>query len=339
MDRLLELDHNGDVTIALSGPSNKTSVPRSVKVSSKCLTLASTVFSAMLRPNSGFLEGNQLERIGHLELTLDDNPEAMLIILKSLHHRNDMVPKNLDVAMLYDIALIADKYDLYSFLVPWAEVWMSKHRFGFLHIRYNSAELWLCIAWVFKDVEIFEKTSKQLILETTAADEELITREGKTVGEGVPDRIIDAIKTLRQTHLTTLMSSVWKEIDRYKDSKSNGKYLCKLGASAQQAQCDAMSLGAITGSLARAKLLTGTPVEVLSDVIKELKNTEKPGRGLQYISRAAYIVWTPHTKLEQPTYKNHSDCGSHTKLFELAESVEKSITGLHLSDFLLVIKY
>jgi len=187
----LELDPNSDVTIVLSTTPKVASAPTTVKVSSKCLSLASSVFSTMLRPNSSFLEGSQLKKTGHLELTLDDNPEAMLIILKSLHHRNDKIPRYLDVAVLYEIALIADKYDLYSFLVPWAEVWISPHRTQhFLAGRYVSAELWLYIAWVLRDSVVFESISKQLILETTAAHEELITQEGKTIGEGVPDCII-----------------------------------------------------------------------------------------------------------------------------------------------------
>jgi hypothetical protein len=149
--------------------------------------------------------------------------------------------------------------------------------------------------------------------------------------------VLDAIKKQRRTHFTTLVTGVWKEIDRYKDARSNDKYICALGASLQQAQCDSISLGAITGSLARANLLTslytGPQVDVLADAIKELKNINKLGGGLKFVSTAAYTTTYP-TSVVQPTYRSHEHCGSHSQLIQLAESVEKSIEGLKLTGFL-----
>lgn len=150
--------------------------------------------------------------------------------------------------------------------------------------------------------------------------------------------VLDAIKIERRTHFTTLVTGVWKEIDRYKDARSNDKYICVLGASLQQAQCDSISLGAITGSLARANLLTslyiGPSVDVLADAIKELKNINKLGGGLKFVSAAAYMSKIYTTSVVQATYTSHEHCGSHSQLIQLAESVEKSIEGLELSSFL-----
>jgi len=147
--------------------------------------------------------------------------------------------------------------------------------------------------------------------------------------------VLDAIKIERRTHFTTLVTGVWKEIDRYKDARSNDKYICVLGASLQQAQCDSISLGAIT---ARANLLTslyiGPSVDVLADAIKELKSINKLGGGLKFVSAAAYMSKIYTTSVVQATYTSHEHCGSHSQLIQLAESVEKSIEGLELSDFL-----
>jgi hypothetical protein len=185
----ITIDPNGDVTIQLPSTADVTAM--SAKVSSKCLALASPVFSAMIGPQSMFLEGTRLRSDAQLELEVDDNPEAMLIILKLLHLRNNDIPRELDFNMLYAIALIADKYDLSEAILPWGIIWIGPYREQQLSGIISSHELWLCISWVFKDSRIFKEISRHLILETTVdEDEDLVTRDGYKVGDGVSDRIL-----------------------------------------------------------------------------------------------------------------------------------------------------
>lgn len=183
------IDYDGDVTILLPCTANGTA--HSARVSSKCLALASSVFSAMMGPRSMFLEGTRLRSAAQLELTLDDNPDAMLLILKLLHHRSNDVPREVDLGMLYEIVLIADKYDLTEALVPWVIIWTGHHREQQLFGSASSPELQLCISWMLRDSTTFKEISRRLILETTLdASEDLVTREGNVVGEGISDRVV-----------------------------------------------------------------------------------------------------------------------------------------------------
>ncbi|KAF8533458.1 hypothetical protein BDD12DRAFT_865149 [Trichophaea hybrida] len=183
----ITIDPNGDVSALMVCPVYGTSI--SARVSSKCLSLASSVFSAMLGPQSMFLEGTQLRSAAQLELNLDDNGEAMLNILKLLHHKNKNVPRELDIEMLYETAIIVDKYDLLEAIRPWIIIWFDPYREK-ISDSVSSPEVWVDISWVFEDTCMFKEISRHLILETCIdSNEDLITREGHKVGEIVPDGI------------------------------------------------------------------------------------------------------------------------------------------------------
>lgn len=169
------IDPNGDVVLFFTGDS-----PR-LLVSSKVLCLASPVFTAMFSRH--FREGHSLSSTGSTEISLpDDPPLAMETIAKILHFRHDLVSMS-GLDDLFDVALMADKYDLANSLGPWRQVWLrfaSKHRKGF-----SGQHLYreIFIRYVFRDRPGFLELTKQAILwgNGVAEEEEY---------EAMPDRIM-----------------------------------------------------------------------------------------------------------------------------------------------------
>jgi hypothetical protein len=183
-----EIDPDGDVFVCLqddAGDDEVTTV--TVRCSSKVLSLASPVFKAMLQP--AFRAGHRLQQTGSTEVNLeDDDWPAMLIILYALHLQNQHVSSAPSQAQLFEIAVLADKYDLYQALRPWHELWLNRHRSTVLGgARY---EQWLFIAWVFRDSDIFKRTTRKLLLETVInGDGEIVTRLRLKLPIGLPDAI------------------------------------------------------------------------------------------------------------------------------------------------------
>ena len=114
----LVADPNGDVDF-LVGPLEKT-----LKVSSKVLSLASPVFAALFSPK--YSEGNALSistDMHQIQLP-DDDPEALGLVCCALHHRQ-IAPHRIIVEKLGKVAAVCDKYDLAEALAPWSSLWLQ----------------------------------------------------------------------------------------------------------------------------------------------------------------------------------------------------------------------
>jgi hypothetical protein len=81
-----------------------------IRVSAKHLTHAShTLKSHVQAVMSNVSKYSQADP----ELMLfDDEPKAMLVLLMLIHARTSLVPRTMDLAMLVDIAILVNKYDL-----------------------------------------------------------------------------------------------------------------------------------------------------------------------------------------------------------------------------------
>lgn len=135
-------------------------------VSSKHMTLASPVFDAMLS-DGRFKEGSELLANGHVEIELpDDDPVAFAIIANVIHHRNKMVPGELPFQLLTEVAILTEKYQLFS-TMQWVSChWMSKlsrdeskrHKFSI------DGPATIFISLVFGDAVVFKTLTKEAIL-------------------------------------------------------------------------------------------------------------------------------------------------------------------------------
>lgn len=107
------IDPDGDVILVLDGAE--------LQVSSKALSLASSVFKAMFGPQ--FLEGQGLSSVSPKRVSLlDDDAAAMTALCNIFHHQSHNVIKEPDQSTLVKIGIICDKYDCSRALRPWSTI-------------------------------------------------------------------------------------------------------------------------------------------------------------------------------------------------------------------------
>lgn len=187
---LVAIDANGDLILNVLVEDED--LPHGqLQVSSKCLCLASPVFRAMLAPSSHFQEAEALREATNSPVVIElegDNYDALVVILNILHLRTRNVPNTVSVDLLYDIAVVCNKYDVAEALVPWLSMW----RTGFTDLTGGPGyERWLVISWVFQQSVIFADVTRKLILETRLdLDGRLVTTACDDVaGMYVPDSV------------------------------------------------------------------------------------------------------------------------------------------------------
>ena len=150
----IAIDPEGDVLLELAD--------RQLQVSSKLMSIASTVFKALFGP--AFAEGS-LRSSEHVIRVLlpDDDEEAMTALCSILHYRFDLVPKKLHSDVLEELALLADKYDCVNAL----SMWSAQHLAGLLeqeeHVDYNTK---LLPAYYFNDAKAFRQITKAMVYES-----------------------------------------------------------------------------------------------------------------------------------------------------------------------------
>ena len=98
-----------------------------LRMSSKALSLASTVFARMFR--SQFKEGvNQRQAYSSSPICFpEDNGDALEITCYAVHHRTEKIPETLTIDTLANIGVLCDKYDLSRTLKPWSSMWMREN--------------------------------------------------------------------------------------------------------------------------------------------------------------------------------------------------------------------
>ncbi|KAF8253357.1 hypothetical protein K440DRAFT_642325 [Wilcoxina mikolae CBS 423.85] len=245
------IDPAGDVTIRLITTDSSDSEQKltTVQVSSKCLSLASPVFAAMLRPT--FLEGSQLHDTGSVTIDLEDDPKAMLIILQALHLRGREVPeKTPDIDTLLNMALIVDKYDLRAALLSWIGSWLLQDRYN-MYFPENTE--WLAISYLFGDERGFKVITEALI-NTCMLDEEgmLVGFDGKRLFSEVhpsstvrcpcqfpraksylpdllaPISVMDALKKERKRMIKNFYNHLQSHIKVHEEKKDRGCSMTRL---------------------------------------------------------------------------------------------------------------
>ena len=162
-----------------------------LQVSRKALCLGSSVFLAMLNDDSPFWEASdEAVREGKVrDIPLqEDDFCTMEIVMRIIHHQNDMVPNEVSFEQLHMIAVICDKYDLRKCLVPWTVLWSKP---WLKSVEKTGFESWLFISIVFCNDDAFTRITKHLILNTTlSSSSTLFNVNGINVEEGISDGII-----------------------------------------------------------------------------------------------------------------------------------------------------
>lgn len=147
------LHDNGDVVMLTIGKKKL-----SVAASRTVLTILSPVFKAML--TGGFREA--VATNSQIPLP-DDDPDALLLLLRIAHLKFKDLPHTLSFRALYKLAVVCDKYDAAGAVRPFWD------KFGgpFLsYIEEEGYEEWLYIAWTFGIRDVCITVMKRLALET-----------------------------------------------------------------------------------------------------------------------------------------------------------------------------
>ncbi|KAK3680799.1 hypothetical protein LTR37_021055 [Vermiconidia calcicola] len=191
----IPIDPRGDVCFVLDADDEE---KVGFVVSSKVLTLASDVFSAMLSPR--FREGDALMLSNSptpLEISLfDDSPTGMRVLLNVPHHRP--TPKRLIFQELIAVATLVDKYNCRHIFQAISTAWIAPLIRGLgLHEELPD---FLGITIAFENEDMFAAVFLGLALTTgtklnTATAVERI--EGRALADLVSDEICRKLYTLR----------------------------------------------------------------------------------------------------------------------------------------------
>ena len=116
----MDADPEGDLVLVIGSGENQ----KSIRASSKVLSLASPVLAAMFSPRR-FSEGSALSSSNPPNIHLpEDDPEAVTVFCRLVHFReyqgNQKAPSFNE---LLNMALFCDKYDAGLALNPWCELW------------------------------------------------------------------------------------------------------------------------------------------------------------------------------------------------------------------------
>jgi len=149
------IDPDGDTIFVLEGTE--------LQVSSKVLSLASVVFTAMFGPH--FLEGKHLNSTNPRRVPLpEDDGGAMTALCNILHHRAGHVDKNLSSEQLEKLATVVDKYDCSQAITPWSGTWIAYVRQAASTIKEINRLVFPFYA--FNDPDSFKEITRLVVYHT-----------------------------------------------------------------------------------------------------------------------------------------------------------------------------
>ncbi|TGO27275.1 hypothetical protein BPAE_0044g00080 [Botrytis paeoniae] len=135
-------------------------------VSSNQMILTSPVFEAML-DDDRFKEGADLLADGQVEVDLpEDDPIAFAIIANVIHHRNKLVPEQLTLKLLTEVAILTEKYQMYEAMRWVSKQWIQEvapNATDPKGYKFKDVNAIMFISLVFDDAFTFEWTTKEAI--------------------------------------------------------------------------------------------------------------------------------------------------------------------------------
>ena len=119
--------HGPDGDLRMGLPLNRTFKSPGLLVNKHTPRLGSPVFGTMLAVNSAFLD-NTMDEDGVQVLHFPDSHfDLMEITMKVFHLRGHEIPQAVSFEILYQLAVLCDKYDLGRGLGPWGERWSQQY--------------------------------------------------------------------------------------------------------------------------------------------------------------------------------------------------------------------
>jgi len=130
----------------------------------------------------------------------DDDPDAMLILLRAMHGQEYFVPVNLEFELLLEVVKAADKYDCGDVVKPWSQAWMmGVGQWNEEEAVKDGNEGWLAVCVVLGNSQNFRALMKTLMKETFLRDGEMVRRstiETSVAIEHLPYRVYGELTLL-----------------------------------------------------------------------------------------------------------------------------------------------
>ncbi|KAH7420010.1 hypothetical protein BKA64DRAFT_634661 [Cadophora sp. MPI-SDFR-AT-0126] len=176
-----------------------------------------------------FQEGTSLRTAQSVAIPLlDDDPDAMVILLNIIYGRTRQVPRKIDFEsdLPSELAKLIDYYQLHEVTELFSDTWLRDSTRGEnLQNKYwhSSALRWLWISWVFQDASLF-KSMTQLMMLKGEDDPEYVAdghpsesdlRQEYAEGLPIPPVVLDAIRAHRSAAITKAIDAIYKLIDDY----------------------------------------------------------------------------------------------------------------------------
>ncbi|KAI9815513.1 MAG: hypothetical protein M1827_002647 [Pycnora praestabilis] len=163
------IDPNADVILVLPQASSIFEY----LVSSKVLTLVSPIFAALFGPD--FQEGQTSpDEKGRRRYTIqEDDPTALELFCNLIHYRQSAIPTKPELQLLYDLAVLSDKYDCVRSVGPWAEGWIGQLKDAITDSK--GLERLLFVAYTFESDNLFRSISSKMM--RTASCSEIFSEQ------------------------------------------------------------------------------------------------------------------------------------------------------------------
>ncbi|KAI9053192.1 hypothetical protein LZ554_003458 [Drepanopeziza brunnea f. sp. 'monogermtubi'] len=142
------------------------------KVVRQALVLASPVWDRLLRAKPGDPPVKSID-------FQEDDGEALFIFLCIAHLVFDLVPSKLREAALYNVVLLAEKYECFHLVKPWIPKWLKVYEStmsGLTHISLPSLQHKLFIAWTLGQEAVFRQIA-QILTKEMAHETHLTDRD------------------------------------------------------------------------------------------------------------------------------------------------------------------
>ncbi|KAE8420292.1 hypothetical protein BDV36DRAFT_293425 [Aspergillus pseudocaelatus] len=274
-----------------------------IRASSRHLILACPQFKRSLQ--DGFQEGTTLKATGHLKFPIREwEAIPFLILMLIIHHRTRMVPREVSLNRLVEIAQLVDYYECHEAVEVFSHSWLMN-----LKIKPLSSKSWkpstldeaqkaLFVSWVFNEAEVFQRSSRYL--ESRSRD--IVRFDGLPI----PCVIQDAINRSRETLITGIIECMHNLYLKLRD-----------GTEECSEECDCPLLGALTKGLHRIGILS------LSS------NSSFEGISFALLAHDCRNIKIPNYSCRKP----FEPCSISGKVDLLLKDIEKLNVGLDISAF------
>ncbi|KXJ85571.1 hypothetical protein Micbo1qcDRAFT_169313 [Microdochium bolleyi] len=262
------IDPRGDLWLHASGTAAGAAIPGNsarFRVCSRALSRSSSVFDKMLF--GPFAEGTK-SRDASQEWVVDlpgDSPSGLRPLLEIMHGQfQRMAPiagaQRSTIQRLYDVVVVADKYDCIALLRPWAASWTLCYKADLFTAEHEL----FCLAWIFYQVGYisgYETVVTQLVLTTPPGP-----ADDPRASMILPPKLYETVTFLRAKLIASLLDPIRTNVERLIKGGSRSVGLCRERVSKKhKLRCESSMLGELLRSLHESRLW---PIPKASDVLR-----------------------------------------------------------------------